>query len=191
MKKIEEIVQFATYSDIAQMVEICAENLVENNREEFSSGNLSQRGFLIKKLEENETKKMIDDQKNFCSLVVKKEDKVLGYLTACDLKKTDENIQQQISQLIASGKFGENFDDKIFFYKQIAKRISEKNIGSKLLLAFYDEAKKRGYSSIVCRIVHSPQKNLASISFHQKFGFEEIAEVEENGALLGIYLKQI
>lgn len=180
------IIKNANYEDVSQIVEICAQNLVENNHEDFASGALSQRGFLIKKLDEKGVKMMIDDKSNFFVLVLKSGDEVLGYLSACDISKTEKSFQKKVSQLEEI-----NSKERVLYYKQIAKRPLEKKVGSKLILALFAEAKKRGYEFIVCKIVHKPCKNMASIGFHKKFGFQEISSVVENDVELGIYLKPV
>ena len=70
-------------------------------------------------------------------------------------------------------------NQKLFYHKQIVKNPDAKNIGKKLLFAMFDEAKKRGYLHVVCRIVHAPFFNQASVSFHERFGFKEVGKMEK------------
>jgi hypothetical protein len=78
---------------------------------------------------------------------------------------------------------------KTFYHKQIVKKAGVKKVGEKLLLAMFEESKRRGYEKIICRIVQRPFFNQASISFHEKFGFKKIGEMSEYEIDLGIYLK--
>jgi len=82
-------------------------------------------------------------------------------------------------------------EKKIFYYSQIAKKPNSKNVGKQLALAMIDEIKKRGYHYVVCKIVHEPIKNEASITFHEKLGFKCIEEIDQENYLCGIYLKKI
>jgi predicted GNAT superfamily acetyltransferase len=55
----------------------------------------------------------------------------------------------------------------------------------------FDEARSRGYEKVVCKIIHQPFLNQASISFHEKFGFEKISEITNQWVTAGIYLKNL
>jgi GNAT superfamily N-acetyltransferase len=175
----------AQYSDIEQMIAICEQNLVENNRDKFAAEDFSKKGFLISRLTLDDAKKMIDDQNNSFACVIKNGAEVLGYLTGCDLEKYGTKFFENVPSLEKIK------NEKIFYHKQIVKKPDAKNIGKKLLFAMFDEAKNRGYSHVICRIVHAPFCNETSISFHEKFGFQKIGSTEENGVTLGIYLKNL
>lgn len=184
-------VKAASYADIEQILRICEQNLVNNNQK-LSTKDLSQRGFLLNKLTEDQVRKMVDDPENFLVLVLKKSDEVLGYLIACDISKTEKEFQEKIYHFPELKKpIGENSDGRLFYYRQIAKKIGEKKVGEKLLLVMFEEAKKRGYGQLFCKIVHEPFYNVVSAHFHQKFGFEKIGVIEENGGVRGVYLKNL
>jgi ribosomal protein S18 acetylase RimI-like enzyme len=176
----------ASHADIAQMVAICESNLMVNNREKFSDEDFSKRGFLIKPLQESVAKNMITDQGNFVTLVLKNGDEVLGYLLGHDISKTDKIFIDEVLHLLQPQE-----NEKIFYHYQIAKKPGSKNVGEKLLLAMVYEIKKRGYSKLVCKIVQRPFPNEKSINFHEKLGFKQIGEIENNKIILGIYQKQI
>lgn len=180
-------IKHATHDDINLMIAICEENLVANNREKFSADDFSKKGFLVRKLTFLDAKEMIDDQKNFLCLILKNGDEALGYLTGCDIKKTPDNFQE----IVLHAEELKEAKGKIFYHRQIAKKAGGKNIGKELLLAMLDEAKSRGYRHVVCKIVHQPFYNEASIGFHEKFGFKKISSIAEDGMVLGIYLKTI
>ena len=181
----------AEHSDIEQVIEVCAENLVSTNREKFSDEDFSKHGFLIRKMTPEEAKEMIDDKENHFLHVVKNGDEVLGYLSGCDLKKTPLDLQEKVFKAQELQDYIKKNGEKVFYHKQIAKRVSAKNVGKKLLLAMFEDAKDRGYGFVVCRIVYQPFYNEISIAFHEKFGFRKIGEMEDNGALLGVYLKDL
>ena len=189
MKNSDNIaVRLARHSDIGQMIEVCAQNLVENNREKFAAVDFSRQGFLIGKLTEEDAKKYIDDQENYFVCVATDGEEVLGYLTGCDVKKSG------IDFFSVEPSLKKIQNEKIFYHKQIVKKLDAKNIGKKLLFAMFDEVKSRAYSHVICRIVHEPFYNEASISFHEKFGFQEVGSMEESGRVkglkMGIYLKK-
>jgi L-amino acid N-acyltransferase YncA len=129
---------------------------------------------------------MIDDQQNYFVCVAEKNDEVLGYLIGCDIAVSGINFPENIFDLK---------NEKIFYHKQIVKKVGTKNIGEKLLLSMFDEARNRGYLRVICRIVHQPFYNELSVSFHQKFGFKEIAAMVEDSPslnlVMGIYLRTL
>jgi len=170
----------AIHADITQMIAVCAQNLIENNREKLSADDFSKKGFLVRKLTKEDVEEMLADQKNHFACVVKEGEKVLGYLTGCDAAKSGIDFSKHAPDLQKI--------TKLFYHKQIVKVLEAKNVGTKLLFTMFNEAKSRGYSHVICRIVHKPFFNQASISFHEKFGFKEIGAMEENGLTLGIYL---
>ena len=174
----------AQHCDIEKMMEICEENLLENNREKFSANDFSNKGFLLTRLTSQNVQEMIDDKKNYVVLVAKDGDKIMGYLIACDIEKVDYELREKIKEL-------KNFRGKVFYHKQIVKKLGVKQVGEKLLLSMLDEVNNRGYSHVVCRIVHEPFYNQASISFHQKFGFSQVGLYKKNEVLTGIYLKDL
>lgn len=181
----------AEYSDIEQVIAVCSENLVSVNREKFSDEDFSKRGFLIRKMTPEEAKEMIDDQENHFLHVAKNGDEILGYLSGCDLKKTPLDLQEKVFKAQELQDYIAKNGEKVFYHKQIAKRVNAKNVGKKLLFSMFAEAKNRGYGYVVCRIVYQPFYNEISIAFHEKFGFKKIGEMEDNGAQLGVYLKDL
>ncbi len=185
MIKNSIITKAAQHQDIEQMMAICEQNLLTTNCQKFTAVDFSQKGFLLTRLTFENAKKMIDDEKNYFLAVAKNDDEVLGYLIACDIEKSGINLPKAV--LSAQ----EITNSKIFYHKQIAKKLTAKGVGKKLLLAMCEQARKRGYEKIICRIVHAPFYNQASISFHQKFGFKKIGEMQENKIALGIYIKSL
>ena len=181
-----ENVEFATSQDIGEMVAICATQLVAN-REGDNAQNMGKSGFLIVELTKDQAKDIINDSKDSLALILKRDDEILGYLTAFDIKKTEDEFRQKVFSVPQLQKFGK----KIFYYNQIAKKPNSKNVGKKLTLAMVDEAKKRGNSCIICKIGHKPFRNEASIAFHEKLGFKCIEEIDKGGYLCGIYWKEV
>lgn len=157
-----------TRADIAQMIEICAQNLVENNRDKFAADDFAAKGFLIRKLTREDVEEMLADQENHFSCVVKNGAEILGYLTGCDVKKSEIDFIRNVPEL---AKFK---NQKLFYHKQIVKKLDAKNVGTKLLQAMFDEAKIRNYSHVVCRIVHKPFFNQASIFFIKNLASEKL-----------------
>jgi predicted GNAT superfamily acetyltransferase len=184
-QNMPQIITPKTDFEISQMIEICAQNLVENNRDKMSSDDFSNKGFLIGKLTKEDVQEMLANQDKHFVVAVKESENLQGYLTGCDLSESGIDFSLYVPNLnkIEGAKF--------FYHKQIVKRPEAKNVGSKLLLSMFDEAKARGYSHVICRIVHQPFLNQSSISFHEKFGFKKVGEMSENNNVLGIYLKEL
>jgi hypothetical protein len=63
LSQIKNIAIFqANQGDIEQMIEICAQNLIETNRQKFSSQDFSKKGFLVRRLTFENAKIMIGKQ---------------------------------------------------------------------------------------------------------------------------------
>ncbi len=179
------IIRQAEEKDMAQIIEICRLNLVGTNINNFSNSDFSNRGFLVTQIDEISINKMLADPSHIV-LVAQNEEKIVGYLTACDLEIAREEFAQNFSEL---------FGKKTLYYKQIAKRPGSANIGEKLLNFLCDYAQKSNYKQIVCNIVQAPFFNQKSISFHQKNRFHKIGESLQNksvgATILGVYLRKI
>ena len=173
----------AEYCDIVDIIAINNANLLKNNLD----GDAGKSGFLVAESSEIDLKNLINDKLKSLSVVLKRENEVLGYLIGFDIIKTEVDFQQQVFSLFESK--GLNYeDDKVFYYSQIAKKPYSKNIGKNLVLSMFSEVKKMGYDYIVCRIVHSPIKNEVSMAFHHSLGFKYVGDIAGGGYLCGIYL---
>ncbi len=173
------IVCKANYQDLEDVVKICRENLLVNKRPE----EISARGFLMSELTEDVAKKMLDEGAIF--LVARRDEKICGYLTAHDLVNEDEIFRTEVL------KIKDLKNAKIIYYKQIAKSLDEVGIGKNLVEAMCDEAKKRGYSYVVCKIVLQPFYNQASVKFHEKNGFVKMKEVQEKSRVVGVFARKL
>jgi predicted GNAT superfamily acetyltransferase len=176
------LVRRAIYKDVAVMKEICEENLLDLNCEKTMLKDFANRGFLMSRMDEKYTQNMIVDEKNYIVLVAESGGEIMGYLTACDISKIANEFKNEIEQL-------ENH--RILYYKQIAKKSGLKGVGKALILELFDEAKCRNYTSILCKIVHEPLHNRASDAFHGKYGFKQLRVAQEEGRMVGIYLKKL
>src|SRR3989344_231715 len=176
-------VRVATIADAKAIEEICSENLVQN-RQDLAE----KEGFLVTKVTESDAQKMIGDLHHLC-LAAESEGEIVGYLTACRLDKSGADTLSQVSILEISKKLPQ---EKIIFYKHIAKKVGYNGVGSALLETLIKTAKEKNFKTIICRIIHQPIKNLASIAFHQKFGFRLEGERERSdGYVAGLYVKNL
>ena len=184
-------VRSATTNDIAEIIVICQQNLAKNK----DQSQLSKTGFLFGELTFDALEKEIKNPQDFIILVCVEDKKIIGYLTAqvitevakvAKVAKVEIDFYQKVKELL-----GEIPDKEILYYKQIAKKIGEKNVGSKLLTELCKTASEKGYSHLVCKIIHQPFFNQNSIDFHQKNGFQQIGLRKANGNLAGIYLKKL
>lgn len=167
--------------DAKAIAAICEENLLQNKSDKTNPEEISAKGFLMGRLMEDDIKEMIDDAENYLVFTAKNHDEASGYLIACDIERVDEILR---NQLLSTAKSAKN---KVLYYRQIAKKIGSKNVGSKLVQAMISEAKIRGYEEIICIIVDEPFYNQASIEFHKKIGFKFIKIIDEINRKVGVY----
>ncbi len=179
------LVRSATDNDIEQILEINAKNLLANNKDKMTSEEFSKKGFILMKVTKKDLENAIADKLGYIVLVSEENSEITGYLTACDITNVDVKFQKEVAAIKeASGH-------KILYYKQIAKKPETQNVGKNLIAKMFDEARHRSYSCIICKIVHKPFYNQASIGFHEKYGFSKVDEIKEEDRLIGVYLKQI
>lgn len=169
----------AGYQDIDSIVEICRQNLLSNKK----SDKVSKQGFLMSEMTKDYAKNMID--RGDVILVAKRDKIICGYLTAGDLKSEDTNFYDEVLKINGLG------NAKIIYHKQIAKSLNEVGVGKNLLLTMFDEARIRGYSHVVCKIVLHPFYNQASVNFHEKSGFVKMAELQEVNRMVGVFVKKL
>lgn len=172
----------AQITNISQMIEICELNLAQNNKDKLSAEDFSKQGFLIGKLTFDDAEKFIIDSESIAK-IAKDNNEILGYITGYDIKKSKINFFENIKDLEKIRH------KKIYYHHQIVKKPQTKNVGSQLLQATLDEVKSKGYDYVICCIIHAPLYNEASISFHKKFGFENIGEMKAEDFTRGVYLK--
>lgn len=184
-KMIEKIsVKFATKNDIESIVAICSEKLVENNKQKMTADDFSKNGFLMSKITKKDVENMIENENDYVVLLAKNSLEAVGYLTACDSKKAGDFKKKIESFDQLKGK-------KVLYYKQIARKNGEKNVGNSLINKMLSEAVNRGYNYVICQIVHEPFFNNISAAFHEKYGFKKIGFEVEEARKLGIYLKKL
>lgn len=183
---IDQKVRLAINDDIENILTIC-NNLLIKNRTKESRETLEKYGFLIAGDNKEKWQETINDNKNCLTLVMQKEQEIIGYITGFDISMSHSKLQEIISQLLGL----ENLERKIFYYKQIAKKTNHNNVGKPLVLEMIKEISKRKYSFVVCQIIHKPFKNCASIAFHEKLGFKLVAITNDEDYSRGIYLKKL
>lgn len=174
----------AQIKDIPQMIEICELNLAQNNKEKLSAEDFSKQGFLIGKLTFDDAEKFIIDTESIAKIATDN-NKILGYITGYNIEKSKINFFENIEDLEKIRH------KKIYYHYQIVKKPQTKNVGSQLLQATLDEVKSKGYDYVICCIIHAPLYNEASISFHKKFGFENIGDIKSEDFTRGVYLKTL
>ncbi len=183
--------EFANKSDVKPILAILQEHLLDLQ----NPNRLAQdSGFLVRHFSEKEIEDLILDNKNNLVLTARDDDKVIGYITSSRFSQLSENIQKDVIDCLQVTKISDL--SKVLYYRQIAVKYGAtksgiKNIGSNLIERFLKEAKIAGYDYIICRIIHEPVMNSRSISFHQKFGFDEIGTAKEKDFVAGIYLKDL
>jgi len=181
-----EKVRLATSHDIEDISVICSNQLIKNRKGQDQK-TLEESGFLLGEYSKEKWQETISDNENCLTLVLEKREGVVGYLTGCDIIKTESELQEKVSLLLGL----EDLERQVFYYSQIAKKQTISNVGKPLVLAMIDEIAKRKFSFVICKIIHGPIKNYASIAFHEKLGFKYIGEMYQEGYLRGIYLKKL
>ena len=89
----------AQHFHINQMMDVCARNLVKNNRDKYSDEDFSKKGFLIVQLTEEIAKKFIEEKENHFACVAIDGEEVAGYLVGCDIKKSGIDLFSNVPEL--------------------------------------------------------------------------------------------
>jgi len=195
--------QYASSNDIQGILSVQKENLLsvkapnllseQGSETNEDTKEIEREGFLIHAVTQEELEKLITDKQNIILLVTKENDEVDGYALAYDLNiwkrfkpQWEKNIRvpQDMFELLS--------EEKILYLRHIARKKSAKGRGSRLMEMLINEARSRGYKYIICEILEKPITNKASIEFHQRFGFNEIGQVEENENFIwGLFIKKL
>lgn len=164
-----EVVRLSTISDLEQVVEISNQNLLDfskiNNPEYVA--NIEKSGFFIAPC-------TIDDlikDKNRIILGIKDDNKVLAYIW---ITINIDNHEYDWFDL----EYKENIIGKeTYYFKKIGVLKSQqgKGFGSVLWKNIEKFLDNKNLTYIVASVAFGPIKNLASIGFNQKHGFEKVA----------------
>lgn len=185
------MVRNAQIEDIESILEICEKNLI-SNKKTHSNSEISNQGFLITKYPHSFFADLINDPQNNILLIIEKNQQKLGYLSAFNFNIAPEKVRESLQE--NNQNLSPNFfDQKILYYRQIAKMPDAKGVGNTLVLAMIQKAKEQNYDYIFCHIVESPIRNIASINFHENLGFKRIGQQidHEKNLTKGVYLIKI
>jgi predicted GNAT superfamily acetyltransferase len=173
----------AQIDDVSEIEAISRQNLIDLATQAIAPNAHHQatKGFLTQNIGTSEISRMIIDPQNNLILIAKENNSVQGFIIASDLDaNNDFNAYLQEANI--------DRQQKIIYYRQIAKKPGSGKIGEALLSEFLSKAKSQGYNYALCRIIHGPINNQRSIAFHQKFGFKLIGQAQEKDRLAGIYV---
>ena len=176
----------AELNNIAGIINVLHQNLVEHKKS-AELETISQQGFLIQAFTTEDLNTYLDDKENYTVLVSCEGNNIVGY-----------TIGHHIQKL--SGEFGADFkktlstlwdSQKILYLKHIAKLPGLKQVGPALLEQLLKNAIQQGYQYVTCAIAEHPIKNIPSINFHTKFGFERVGNAHFKQYTYGIYLRKL
>ncbi len=170
--------------DASEITRIIEQSLITSK---LQDDQLESQGFLIYPHTIKDIESFILDQENYFVLVAEANNQIIGFAICCDIKMMTDlrsylASQPDMSKLAAS---------KILYLKQIAKVDGVKGVGHMLMQSILHHAHSENNNYIISQIAHFLVKNKRSILFHEKYGFELIAVVEENSDVTGVYLKTI
>ena len=181
-------IKFADLQDAQPILSVLQEHLIDIKNSEVVKNHKNQ-GFLIRDFSLDQIKNIISDKTANLVLASKEREELLGYLIGCRFSNLPKDLQRDILPCLVKQKI--NLLEQVIYHRQIAVKSGTKNVGSPLMEKFLQEAKNASYQYVVCRIIHQPINNQKSILFHQRFGFNLIGEVKENGLVAGVYLNKI
>lgn len=161
------------------IVEIMQQNLLSNLDKDT---NLS-AGFLIHGFSQEYIENAVKDD-NFILYTALDQNEVVGYCLGCRFEKLNAELQNKFVGIIGQEQVQNN---KILYYRHIAKKRDVKGVGKALLSALLNDAQQQNYQVVLAQIIKAPIRNEASENFHKKFGFEEIGIVKDAEFTAGLY----
>lgn len=164
------IVELKSDADLKQVVEISSQNLLDLSRlsDKDYLYNIKKSGFFIA----NNTLKDLRNDKNKIILGFKDNDQIVAFIWVTVF--TDNHQYDWFDQ----NKKDEIFGKKIYYLKRIgvAKIKQGQGLGGKLLESLINTwLDDKSIKYLVASVADSPVRNLASIGFNLKYGFEKVA----------------
>ena len=187
-KHLNVEIRHAELKHIPGMLAVCAQNLLSDPKP--TEIELNKTGFLIHQLTEEAIKVAILNRKEHIVLVATEDESVLAYALGKNVTELGPKIR---TALIASSKEVERVtqSEKVFFYRQAAKKVGVHHVGLQISKAMFNEMKRQGYQYNLSVIVHHPIPNTKSIRFHAQFGFQCVGTLTMNHYTFGVYLTRL
>lgn len=187
------IIEKPLEQDIEGILNVQEENLFsELIRKEADQKKLSEKGFLISAITNEELKEIIGNPDKYILLVSKVDGTVVGYILGYDLeefKRQDPEWEKSI--ILDDGVEALPESEKSLYLRHIAVRIGNRGVGTNLERKFFQEAEAAGYKYILGEILQEPVKNSVSLRFHEAIGFRIIGKVPEKKLVWNLVLKDL
>ena len=165
-----KIIKLLTDREFMEVIEIQKENLLDFTRVNNPdyAGEIEKKGFFIAPCSLDELK----NDKEKILIGIEENNKILAYVwvsVMVDNHKYNNWKSEEIEKNI--------FDKKIYKIKEIAVKKTElgKGWGGILLKALEEYLDNKSIKYLVSSVAFYPIKNLASIGFHEKNGFEVVS----------------
>ena len=175
----------AAVQHIPGILIVLEKNLFKNQT--VTQGELENKGFLMHAFTAEDLQAAIADKENYIVLVALDGESVVGYALGYSTKT---NLELQKRLLDSATVVSPN--EKIFYYRHIARMPGRKGAGKQLLSALLEEAARQNYRHVICQIAEKPLKNIISIVFHERFNFQLCGfQPDGEGTTYGVYLKSL
>ncbi len=176
------IVRHVRLNDLGEILQLANSIKLKNNSPK-------EGGFLVYVLDEGGYKERIHLSSYF--YVAESKNKIIGFLmcydnkTLTDLKnKNLLDYEDKTVNLILSQNRPFLFGDQI----GVISSHRSQGIGKSMIKQLFEDMKKQNIKRIYVAVLHKPFKNIASLGFCKKLGFNFLQEVENKDNLVwGIY----
>lgn len=187
-KKEEIIIRPAKTSDIKDILEIQKDLLLRDKKR----NSMGKKGFLVYPVNEEELKGIIKKGQNFF-LVAEGKEGIIGYALTYDLEDWRKNTPRWDKKVRADDTIKNHLlNDKIIYFRHIARKPNYSGIGKRLEEQIYTLAKTQGYKDIIGEILEKPVLNVKSKEIHEQRGYRKIGKVEySDGNIWGLYEKRL
>ncbi len=187
-----EIVE-ADNTDIEGVISV-QDSLLVDRGDLNQDSRLPEKGFLLYRTTREELEDVISNPENHIFLVIKEDEKVIGYLLSYSLKAwIDAKLAWRDGVVLNKDIPADFLDKNIIYGRQVAILPDKKSNAVPLESRFFDEARRQGYQFVLADILLSPIRNERSLKYHQnaRVGFKQIGIVNDGDLVWGLFSKEL
>lgn len=180
-------VLLATLEDVPGILQVLKENLL-SHKENTPKEELETNGFIVFGFTKEELETFVLDP-NYVVLVLKEGINTIGYIMGYPYYYEHANYTYKEAPTLEIQNILNS--QKILYYRHLAKKKDKQGVGSILLKTLEEQMKQQDYQYLLCHVALAPLQNKASIAFHHKMGYQQVAVNLYEDYVVGTFLKKL